>query len=388
MGYPFSAPSGDEEDLNQQFAGYLYYSLQIGPELLNQIHHGQPLSHSDDARVVANQDSPLPYYTETGPNREIDWVIADNDQLVGYESKYSAPLSETQLRDELKKLRLNADERDVALVVVTMHTTPVPLLERFEDEPVYWISWFTVFRRLRQIHEPEIPAKQRPILRMILDLFEVEDMHPFTGFDHTDKLQYRYFIRDLRQELIGTDLVNPGKVHTSTTRNTEPSAWKRLVPKRLDVPFIRESREGDWSRLTSYLTVVIDTETHEVHVGVVFNLREVEPHQKYVYERLDDLIDYANRRNLELWASMNSFNQWELGIARTSDPTEMRRWLKDGSDNSVRVDETNYKKAIFVHKCSSSDPAALVQEAKTQLLDFYDSFLDSDDLYNRPTLEE
>lgn len=67
MGYPFSPPGGDEEALNQQFTGFLYYSLQNGPALLNRIHRDHPLSFSDEARVVAHQDSPLPLHTETVP---------------------------------------------------------------------------------------------------------------------------------------------------------------------------------------------------------------------------------------------------------------------------------------------------------------------------------
>lgn len=388
MGYPFAAPNGDEETLNQQFAGYLHYSLQFSPELLNAIHRDQPLSFSKAAEIAAHQDSPLPRYTDIGPDREIDWVVRDTDKLVGYESKYSALLYEDQLRDELAKLRLNAEDRDVSLVVFTMNTTPAGLLDRFTDEPVYWMSWYTVYRRLRQTPETDVRPEQRPILRMLQDLFEAEDMHPFTGFDQHDKLQYRYFIRDLRQELVGTDLENPGKVHTSTTRDPEPSSWKRLVSKRLDIPFLRESREDDWSRMTSYLTVIVDTETHRVHVGIVFNLREIDAHRDYLAENMDAVLDYVSQEDMEMWASFNSLNQWEAGVATTRDPGEMRSWLENGSRNAVQVDGTDYKKAIFLRGCTASEPAELVQETKEQLLVLYERFLVSDDLYPWPTLEE
>jgi hypothetical protein len=386
MGYPFSAPNGDEETLNQQFAGYLYYSLQINPVLLNRIHHDHPLSFSDQAGLVAHQYSPLPQYTDNGTNRKIDWVVSDKDKLVGYESKYDARLSEDQLQGELEKLRVNANGRDIALIVVTMHTTPVPLLDRFVDEPVYWISWFTIFRRLNQTDETDVPPEQRPILWMLQDLFEAENMHPFTGFDHHDKLQYRYFIRDLQQELIGTELENPGKVNASTTKDPDPAVWQRLVPKRLDIPFVRKSRDEDWSRLTSYLTVIVDTESHDVHVGIVFNLRDVEAHQEYLADRLDDVIGCATEQDMELWASFNSLNQWKAGIAKTDNPAEMRTWLESGGENTVQVGETDYKKAIFVRECSSVSPAALVQEVKHELLKLYERFLVADDLYPQPTL--
>lgn len=282
MGYPFAAPDRGEESLNRQFAGFLHYSLQNGSKPLKKIHEDHPISFSKQASVVASQDSPLPQHTETGTDREIDWVISDEDKLVGYESKYGAILYEDQLRDELAKLRLNATEhQDAVLVVVTMHTTPASLLERFDDEPVYWLSWLAVFRRLRQINESELLPEQRPLRQMLIDLFEEEDMQPFTGFSHHDKLQCRYFIRDLRQELVGTEVKQPGRIHTSATKDPEPSSWKRLVPKRLDIPFVRESRDSDCSRTTSYLTVLVDTETHDVHVGIVFNLRQIETHEKH-----------------------------------------------------------------------------------------------------------
>ena len=387
MGYPFAAPDGGEESLNRQFAGFLQYSLQNGPELLNRVHEDHPISFSEHASVVADQDSPLPQYTETGTDREIDWVIGDEDKLVGYESKYDARLYEGQLRDELAKLRVNAtDHQDPVLVVVTMHTTPVSLLERFEDESVHWLSWFTVFRRLNQMDESELPPEQRPLCRMLQDLFKEEDMQPFTGFSHHDKLQYRYFIRDIRQELVGTGIEQPGRIHTSTTKDPEPSSWKRLVPKRLDIPFVTESRDSDWSRTTSYLTVLVDTETHDVHVGIVFNLRHIEAHQKYVRENTDVLINYADENKMQLWASYNSLNQWKSGVAETDDSQKMRTWLESGSDNAVQVDDTDYKKAIFVSECIADEPAELVQEAKNKLVKLHEYFLISDELYPKPTL--
>jgi hypothetical protein len=388
MAYPFSSPNGYEERLNQQFSGYLYYSLQIGPELLNSLHEDLDIAFSEESTLVAHQNSPLPRYTEDGTDREIDWVIADKNKLVGYESKYGDSLSSSQLQGELEKLELNAEGRDILLITVTPHTTPPKILDQFEDDPVHWLSWSSISRWLDQIEESDIRAEQRPILRMLQDLFEVEDMHPFTGFDHHDKLQYRYFIRDLRQELVQTELENPGKVNSSTTKDPEPSSWKRLVPKRLDVPFVRESREDSWKRTRSYLTATLDTETHEVHAGIVFNVREIRSHQNYVADSLEELVEYATNRDLQLWASMNSLNQWKVGVPRTEDPSEMQSWLKNGGKNAVRVDGTDFKKAIFVNECSASEPADVVQSVKRELLRQFEDFLVSDDLYPDPTLEE
>lgn len=387
MVYPFSSPKGYEERLNQQFSGYLYYSLQISPELLNSLHEDLGISFSEEATVVAHQNSPLSRYTESGTDREIDWVIADRNKIVGYESKYGDPLSSDQLKDELEKLELNAEGRDAMLITVTPHTTCPSVIDRFENDPVHWISWSNISRQLHQIEETEIQSEQLPILRMLQDLFEAEDMYPFTGFDHHDKIQYRYFIRDLRQELVQTELEHPGKVNSSTTKDPEPTSWKRLVPKRLDVPFVRESRKDTWKRQRSYLTTIVNTETHEVHAGIVFNLREIKSHRDYVADSLEDLIEYAVERDLQLWASMNSLNQWKYDVPRTDNPEEMRSWLGSGSENAVRAEETDFKKAIFVKQCSSSEPSVIIQNVKNELLRQFDDFLVSDELYPWSTLE-
>jgi hypothetical protein len=388
MVYPFSSPNGYEESLNRQFAGYLYYSLQVSPELVEVIHSDQPITFSDDARMVAHQYSPLSQNTETGTDREIDWVIGSESKLVGYESKYGDSLSKSQLRDELDKLRLNAEGSDVALVAITHHKTRPSVLSRLDDEPVHWLSWYTVSRRLRQTEEDEVSPEQRPILRMLQDLLESEDMKPFTGFNHRDKEQYRYFIRDLRQEMVDAGIENRGKVHTQTTKDTNPSSWKRIVPKRLDIPFVSNSRDEDANRLSSYLTTTVDTEIHDVHVGIVFNVRQVETHQEYVADRAEDLVEYADSRGLRLWASMNSFNHWELGVPETDDPEEMLEWLTNGGSDDVMVDGDGFKKAIFVTEVSASEPSELIQQTKSELLKFNEDFLVSDSLYPWQTLEE
>jgi len=388
MSYPFPAPDGYEEDLNQQFAGLLYYSLEIGPELLNRIHQEESITFSGEAQLVADQDSPLSKYTDTGKDREIDWVVGDEDKLVGYESKYGDTLGGRQLSDELAKLELNADGRKSKLVAVTPHTTRPSVLDDFNEEPVYWLSWLTIARRIQQIDDAELPPEQRPLLRMLQDLFKIEDMHPFKGFNHHDKQQYRYFIRDLRQELLDTELENRGDVHTWTTTNPEPSSWKRLVPKYLDVPFVREDRGDDSTKRGSSLAVLVDTEAHRVHTGVVFNVREIEAHEEFIANNVDALVEYAAEQELELWASMNSPNQWKLGIAKTSDPAKMRTWLEDGSTTAIKVDETKFKKARFVRECSASEPAMIVQEVKDNLLSFHDEIIVSNELYPWPTLAD
>lgn len=388
MGYPFPIPNRDEEALNQQFAGFLHYSLQIGPDLLNRIHSDEGVRFSSDANVIAHQDSPLPQFTESGPNREIDWVVEDHDKLVGYESKYDDSLGARQLADELEKLHLNAQNQDVILFAVTPDSTEPSILNEFEDDPVYWLSWYTVSRRLQQTDEEEIAPEQRPILRMLQDLFEAEDMHPFTGFNHHDKQQYRYFIRDLRQELMDEKLENRGKTHTWATASTDPSSFERIIPKYIEVPFVRTLRMDSDTKRGSYLTATVDTETHEVYTGIVFNVREVEKHEDFVGDNVDTLVRLSEEREWEFWASMNSLNEWEVGVSKTDAPDEMRNWLANGRENEILVNDTSYKKAHLVTDVSSSEPPKIVRESIGQLLEFHELFLLADDIYSWPDLSE
>lgn len=386
MEYLFSTPNGYEEALNQQFVGYLYYSLQIDATLINSIHENQSFSFSDEAQLVAHQDSPLPHYTENGPNREIDWVVSDLTKLVGYESKYGDSLDEGQLIDELAKLRRNADDQEIKLVTITPHTTRPSTLEAFDYEPVHWLSWYEVSRQVRRTDAVNVPSEQRPILRMLQDLMEAENMHPFTGLDHGEKLQYQYFIRNLRQELVGSEIENRNNVHTWTTTKPDSSEWKMLVPQYLDIPFVHESRNEDsGTKRGSYLAVVVDTRTNDVYTGIVFNVRRVSVHQDYVDERVDDIVEYASEKGVDLWAAMNSL-QGDSRVRKTDNPTVMRTWLEEGGKDAIEVDGKRYKKAFFVRECSASDPATLVQEVKDELLALTDRFLIADDLYPWPTL--
>lgn len=91
---------------------------------------------------------------------------------------------------------------------------------------------------------------------------------------------------------------------------------------------------------------------------------------------------------MQLWTSCHSLNQWKSGVAETDNPQRMGTWLESGSDNAVQVDDTDYKKAIFVSECIADEPAGLVQETKNKLLELHEYFLLSNELYSEPTFEE
>jgi hypothetical protein len=335
MRYPYNRPNGYEEQLNDQVIAHLHYSLQQGPTLLNLILKELPVEATDYAEIVAHQNDPLPMTADTDTDREIDWVVGDEATIIGFESKYGDQLRSTQLQDELAKLYANAAGRDVHLVAITHHAGEPSVIDRFDSEPISWLNWYTVSQTLKQIDPAEIPPSQRVPLRMLQDLFEVEDMTPFTGFDHQDKQQYRYFIRDLRPKVNRIELENRGNLHTWAEESPTPSGGSRIVPEYIGIPFPHKDRpdhnsEGrPKSKRASVPLVVVDTEAHTVHAGVVFGVQKVPSHRELFLNRGDEIARELHEAGYELWIGRNSINNTKVPIEKTAELDTMSTWLSD-----------------------------------------------------------
>lgn len=174
----FLPSTESEPSLHTQFPGYLYYSLQTGPEILNRLHENVDIVFSPEARVIAHQNTSLPHSTESGPDWDLDWVIADDDIIVGYESAVDGSLDQTQLQNALEKVELNAEGRDVLLFAITPETSRPEVMTQFANEPVQWLSWSSIARQLFQIDETEVDSEQLALLRMMQDLFEAHGFGP------------------------------------------------------------------------------------------------------------------------------------------------------------------------------------------------------------------
>lgn len=392
MNYPYSSPNGYEEDLNQQIIGHLYYSLDVDASLLNIALQNTPVSLDDEASVVAHQEAPLPHTSETETDREIDWVIQDSTQLVGFESKYGDTLSENQLSEELLKLKANAGERDAILIAITHHGTRPSVVDTFEEEPVYWTNWISVAKNLHQTDEDSIDPEQRVPFRMLNDLFEVEDMEPFTGFNHHDKEQYRYFIRDLQPELDDIGLENRGKLHNWTQEKTSPAGYCRIIPKYIDIPFVEEDRPDHndsgrpQSKRASRFAVVVDTEEHRVYAGISFQTNRIDSHRQMIQNNRSTIIDYARNQELELWIGRNSLNHRNVPPRKTDEPDKMREWLSTSGDTVLPKGEKDYIRAMFVRECTQSNPVALFEVVVETLTELRRRFLDQDEFIDSTTL--
>ncbi|MWV40059.1 hypothetical protein [Natrialba sp. INN-245] len=396
MRYPYRNPAGYEERLNRQVMGHLHYSLQEGATLLNTMLEDLPVSFGDDASIVAHQYDPLPKSADTEVDREIDWVIRDADTLVGFESKYDASLGSKQLRDELAKLRANADERYVHLVAITRHASAPSLFDEFDGDPVYWTNWFTIATRLERTDERDVPPAQRVPLRMLRDLFEGEDMEPFSGFDHQDKLQYRYFVRDLRTRVDEIDLENRGKLHTWTTESQDPSGGSRIVPEYIGIPFVDEDRPPHnkagrpKSKRATVPLVVVDTDRHEVYAGIVFGIQKVSRHRKLLLERGNSIAERYHSNGYEMWIGRNSINNTTVPPEKTRDLDEMQAWLSDtGKKVLAHHDEDdNYRNVWFLRGCSQTDLEELFDAIVRTLREQKAWVIDSDEYLEGSSLSD
>lgn len=394
MRYPYNRPNGYEEQLNDQVIAHLHYSLRQGSTLLNAILDDLPMSVTDNAEIVAHQDDPLPNNAETEKNREIDWVVRDEKSIIGFESKYGDRLRSKQLRDELAKLRANADGRDVSLVTITHHPGEPSVIDQFDSEPIFWLNWHTVSQTLEQIDSKEISPAQRVPLQMLEDLFEVENMTPFTGFDHHHKRQYEYFIRDLRPEVNRIDLENRGILHTWTQESPEPSGGSRIVPKYVSVPFPHTDRpehdsEGrPESKRASLPLVVVDAESHTVHAGIVFGVQKVAAHRRLLLEQGNEIAEECHEAGYELWIGRNSINNTIVPPEKTQSLDEMKSWLSDSGKKVLAPpdEDNNYRNVWFLRECEGDDVEGLFDSIVETLADQKGRFIESDQYIETETL--
>jgi hypothetical protein len=326
-----------------------------------------PFTFTDEAEIVGGQDDPLPNTSDNDTDRELDWVIQDRDKLVGFESKYGSVLTESQLEDELTKLRANADGRTVHLVAITHHATEPELVKQFTEEPVHWTSWSSIAHRVFRIDEASLPSEHRVSIRMLQNLFEVEEMDPFEGFDHRNKSQYRLFIRDIQPEVKTLELEHRGDLHNWTQDKSNPSGYAQILPKYISIPFVHKDRPPHnengrpQSKRASVFVVIIDTETHQTYAGVVFGIKKIQSHREMLVEHGEELAaDYASQ-GYELWIGRHSINHREIPVERTQALDEMKDWLSTTGKHVLadpEIDNT-YRKVWFVKECVGPEPEQL-----------------------------
>lgn len=396
MRYPYNRPNGYEEQLNDQVIAHLHYSLQQDSTLLDLILEDLPVEATDKAEIVAHQTDPLPITADTDTDREIDWVVRDENTIIGFESKYGDKLRSKQLEDELAKLNANAGSRDVHLVAITHHAGEPSVMDQFDTEPISWLNWYTISQTFEQVDPEEISPAQRVPLQMLQDLFEVEDMTPFTGFDHQDKQQYRYFIRDLRPEVNRIGLENRGILHTWAEESPDPSGGSQIIPKYIGIPFPHKDRPEHnsggrpKSKRASVHLVVVDTEAHVVHAGVVFGIQKVPSHRELLLRHGDEIAEELHNAGYQMWVGRNSINNTIVPPEKTDQLDTMKAWLSDtGKKVLASPDEdNNYRNVWFLRESKGDDIEQLFESVSESLSDQKQRFIESDQYISTETLAD
>jgi hypothetical protein len=229
---------------------------------------------------------------------------------------------------------------------------------------------------------------------MLQDLFEVEEMEPFSGFNHRDKMQYRYFARDLRPVLDKLGVENRGKFHNWVQEKTNPSGYARVVPKYVAVPFVRKERpphNGSGrpaSKRASTFLAAVDTERHVVYAGIVFGIANVDGHRRMLLEHSDEIAEAVHAADFEMWVGRNSINNRTVPPEKTSDVDEMREWLSEtGKMVLAPSDEDNtYRKVWFVRECNEEAPNDLFESVAEAIREQHELFIESDEFLNQSTL--
>lgn len=161
-----------EEPLNDFFSSLLARSDTS--QVLNAVH--RDLRFLDDAKIVATQRAGLDEHPDANSKlRTLDWVVRDEEKIVGYESKNEDSLKTDQLREERRKLANNADGREIYLYAITEDIRRPEVPAQFE-----WISWRQVGKAVNDLAE-EVD-QERPVIQLMADMLTSEGYDGFRGF--------------------------------------------------------------------------------------------------------------------------------------------------------------------------------------------------------------
>lgn len=174
---------GNETRQNTRIAELLRASLTFGPEHLNHIHSGWT-PFTAEAEVIGIQEG-----LEGNQSVQLDWVVADGDRYVGYETKVEANLGNEQLVAEVEELdRLNPDGENI-LCVITEHYAEPSTVGRVRntiasDTELRWISWYDIAATINDVSVTDIEREQIIINDLLYQTFDEEGyLMQFNGLD-------------------------------------------------------------------------------------------------------------------------------------------------------------------------------------------------------------
>lgn len=373
----------NEESFNDFFAGLVSTALDNGPTVLNEIHEG--FQFSSQAAVVGTQRNGYGNYTSANEsNRTLDWVIEDDELLIGYESKRGKDVpKDSQLREELRKLNANSNTgQQPVLFVFTDHMTEPRLLD---DDSIRWLSWYDVADRILTIDTDD------PTIKLLQTMFEETDYDGFSGFTAFEQSPQWLVRHDTEFVNMAFELdrhLDGVKLYTAQG-SVDADAY---TSRSIDLLRRKDYISANHAYLTAHyhptglaqavknnyrISVLVPAMSNDIFLCLDMNGRKNNEVQEFVKENSQQLITLVDNYDLTVKTSYNSFNNpdHELLEYDSEDELEMIFQKKCG--------ESNWKRLLFGWDIAAKQPPkAIVRECVSRIHELNDVFFESSDYFD------
>lgn len=367
----------DEESQTDFFVSLL--ARGETPRILNEIH--DTLQFDDTAEVIATQRDGLSFDSnKNDTQRTLDWVVADNEKIVGYESKRGDDLYGKQLREERRKLQANAGNRATHLYAFTEDRQDPDV-----DADYQWKSWFNVGRTIIELNSDS------EILSIMTDLLKNSGYEGFTGFADYERSE-TWFIKhqneaaDLAREASdyaqGISLYEKGTKHTNlhnratdSITDVEEKEYRAFGPSY----YVFANQPSEYfngaevsyntKNLGWYIAVVVPALHNEVYVQLNTYLSK-DSEAKEIFRRYSkEIADLIVRNGLEMHASYNSLLKEISPTVHTT-----RSEIIDILENKAGSEQ--YKRIRIGKPSIDTDqpPREIVRETAEQIEEIHDLF--------------
>lgn len=373
----------DEESLNDFFAGLVSIALDTDPTVLNEIH--EEFQFSDRAAVVGTQRNGYGSHTSANESdRTLDWVIEDDELLIGYESKRGKGVpTDSQLREELRKLDANSStEQQPVLFVFTDHMTQPRLLD---DDSIRWLSWYDVADRVLSLDT------DAPTIKLLQTMFEETDYDGFSGFTAFEQ-SAQWLVRhdtefvDMAFEL---DRHLNGITLYTAQGSVDADAY---TSRSIDLLRRRDYITANHAYLTAHyhptglaqavqdnyrVSVLVPAVRNDIFLCLDMNANQNAEVQEFVKRNAQQIATLVDDHDLTVKTSYNSFNNPDHELLEYDSDDELETIFQDKSG------EGNWKRLLFGwHISATQPPREIVRDCVSRIRELNRVFFESSDYFD------
>ena len=373
----------NEESFNDFFAGLVATALDNGPTVLNEIHEG--FQFSSRAAVVGTQRNGYGNHTSANEsNRTLDWVIEDDELLIGYESKRGKDVpTDTQLREELRKLDANSNTgQQPVLFVFTDHMTEPRLLD---DNSIRWLSWYDVADRILTLDTDD------PVIKLLQTMFEETDYDGFSGFTAFEQSP-QWLVRhdtefvdmafELDRHLDGVTLyTGQGSVDADayTSRSIDLLRRKDYITAN-HAYLTAHYHPTDLAQAVQdnyRISVLVSAMGNDIFLCLDMNGRKNDDVREFVKKNAQQLATLVNDYDLTVKTSYNSFNNPDHELLEYDSEDELKMIFQN------KCGESNWKRLLFGWDIAAKQPPKeIVRDCVSQIHELNDVFFESSDYFD------